>query len=71
MIEPHELERARSYLVCQERGHTPSEVRTASNPPQDICRFCGTYYWYETVRTLYEGMGKPSAEAIAAVTDGG
>jgi hypothetical protein len=61
-----EIECAKQYLICQERGHVASSMRTASNPPQDICQQCGTYYWTVVTRTLYEGMGKPKPEAIEA-----
>lgn len=46
------------YLICKERGHTPSGQITASIPPQNICAKCGTYYWY-TEPELVEGMNKP------------
>lgn len=65
-LKPEEVERAKQYLICQQRGHKPSSIMTASNPPQNICSFCGTYYWTTTVTTLHEGMRKPSEAAIEA-----
>lgn len=50
--------RYEEYLICKERGHTPSGIVTASIPPQNICERCGTYYWY-TSPELVEGMNKP------------
>lgn len=40
---------AEAYAVCKKRGHQPSDVRLMSNPPQDICRFCGVHYRFESV----------------------
>lgn len=38
-----------AYLICQERGHSPSGFITAGIPPKQRCRYCDTYYWTETV----------------------
>lgn len=62
-----ETQRARAYLVCQERGHKAIRgFATASAPPQSVCEFCGTYFWVESVHTPREGFRKPSDAAIAA-----
>lgn len=37
---------AEQYEICKRRGHQPSDRQTASNPPQSICKWCGTYYRY-------------------------
>lgn len=46
------------YLICKERGHSPSGFVTGSIPPQQTCKYCGTYYWF-TQPELCEGMNKP------------
>lgn len=48
--------RYEEYRICQERGHQPSDVQTASVSPQDICQWCGTHYWTETSSVLKEVM---------------
>lgn len=60
------LERAAQYLICQVRGHAKSGAVTASIPPQNICKHCGTYFWW-TEPKLVEGMGKPTEEMLAEV----
>ncbi len=52
-----------AYLICQKRGHSPSNMVTASVPPQNICKWCGTYYWYTEPR-MEEGMRRPTEEEI-------
>jgi len=37
----------RAYEVCRERGHTPSGQVLTSNPPWNVCKFCGTHFRYE------------------------
>jgi hypothetical protein len=37
-------ERLRAYRICQERGHTPSNLVLQCNPPLNVCKFCGTNY---------------------------
>jgi hypothetical protein len=44
--------REAAYLICQERGHTPSDFTLTSSPPQQQCRHCGVRYRYES--TLIE-----------------
>lgn len=56
-----EEERYKAYLICQQRGHSPSGYTTASIPPKTRCRYCGTLYWVET--TIREsGAPQPSQE---------
>lgn len=41
-------ERVRAYEVCKQRGHSPSGIILASNPPWNVCEFCGVNYrWRE------------------------
>lgn len=37
---------AAEYAICKKRGHQASGFVTASNPPQQTCRWCGTRYFY-------------------------
>lgn len=37
-----------AYQICKERGHQPGDVLLTSDPPQNICKHCGTYYRVET-----------------------
>lgn len=53
-------ERMAEYLICQRRGHEPSGYITASIPPKNCCRWCGTYYWIES---LLRESGEPKSEA--------
>ncbi len=41
-------ERRQEYKICQEHGHKPSDQVLASYPPKNVCKFCGTYFWFET-----------------------
>ena len=34
------------YEICQERGHKPGPVVTASSPPYYTCVHCGSMYRY-------------------------
>lgn len=43
------MERLEQYKICQERGHKPSDTVLASYPPQNVCKFCQTWFWFETV----------------------
>lgn len=43
-----ELNGYHQYLICKERGHQPSGVQKMSNPPWDICKYCGTGFRLET-----------------------
>jgi len=65
-LTEREIEQARQYLICQTRGHTPSNRKTASIPPQEVCGYCGTYFRTVVEKTVQEGFGKPSPRAIAA-----
>lgn len=49
------------YLICKERGHTPSNMTTASIPPQSICAKCGTYYYFSRPE-LVETMNIPTPD---------
>lgn len=41
-------ERKAAYEICKERGHAPSDKVLASNPPWNVCKYCGTHYrWSE------------------------
>lgn len=43
-----EAQRLEQYRICQKRGHAPSGTVLASNPPWQVCEFCGTHYrWSE------------------------
>lgn len=44
--------RAQEFAICKKRGHQPSSIMLPSNPPQNICKWCGTHYRYE--QTLIE-----------------
>jgi hypothetical protein len=56
-----EKERLAEYLICQKRGHDPSGYVTASVPPKNRCRWCGTFYWVQSI--LREvGQPRPSEE---------
>ena len=46
------VSRYEHYVVCKERGHEESGVILASNPPWDVCRYCGTHY--RTEMTIVE-----------------
>lgn len=37
------------YLICKDRGHSPSGYKTAGAIPKDRCRHCKTLFWTETV----------------------
>lgn len=36
--------------TCERRGHESSGWQAMSNPPQEICRWCGTRYRVEPAR---------------------
>lgn len=55
-----EAERLAAYRECQKRGHTPSGLTLASNPPWSVCKFCGTNFRYEQV--LVEGYNAPKEQ---------
>lgn len=38
-----------AYKICQQRGHASSALRLMSNPPKNVCKYCGTHYWVENV----------------------
>lgn len=47
MTDEIEVDYKAEYDICQRRGHDPEPgFMTASNPPQNVCKWCGTYYWY-------------------------
>lgn len=54
------------YRICKERGHQPSEIVTASLPPQNICRHCGTHYWTETIKREINAPVDPDAPVSAS-----
>ena len=47
-------ERTKQYDICCERGHMPSGHQQPTNPPYDICRYCGTAYHVEVTPRLLE-----------------
>lgn len=42
------INRREAYEICVERGHKESGVVLCSNPPWDVCKFCGTHFRFET-----------------------
>ncbi len=42
-----EAERWAEYIICRQRGHSPSNV--VQSDGRDRCEHCGTTYWSETV----------------------
>lgn len=46
--------RAEQYAICKERGHVGSGSQFATNPPYDICRYCGTGFLVEVTEKLIE-----------------
>ncbi len=56
-----EKERYEEYLICQKRGHEPSGYVTASVPPKNRCRWCGTYYW---IQTILRETGRPRNDEL-------
>ena len=49
-----------AYQICKERGHTASNITLTSIPPQSVCEFCGTTYYYE--RKLVEVLPPTNPE---------
>lgn len=52
MSENEVQKRVDQYRICQTRGHEPSNIRLACNPPLDVCKHCGAHFRYES--TLIE-----------------
>lgn len=50
--------RLREYEICKQRGHQPDNIVLTSNPPQYLCKWCGTR-WYTKEAERVE-MGAPS-----------
>lgn len=42
------------YLICKERGHSPTEIIYGVYPPVKQCTYCGSFYRFDTVTTLIE-----------------
>lgn len=42
-----------AYQICRERGHQASGELLTSNPPMNVCMYCGAWFRYE--RQLVEG----------------
>ena len=47
MSKLNDDERAVQYAECIRRGHQTSNRVLTSNPPWQVCRFCGTHFRYE------------------------
>jgi len=58
-----EQERYEQYLICQQRGHGPSSYITASVPPKNRCRWCGTFYWTENIKREMGAPPEPKGKA--------
>lgn len=56
-----ENDRYKEYLICKERGHTPSGYTLACNPPLNVCKFCGAQYRYEN-KLLELNIPEPPTE---------
>lgn len=37
-------QRLDEYRICQKRGHQPDSIILTSNPPKNVCKWCGTHY---------------------------
>jgi len=48
-----------SYQVCRENGHRPGAEVLASDPPWNVCVYCGTKY---RVRNVLEELDPPTME---------
>lgn len=41
----------REYEICQDRGHDyHTSYRAGSGPDVNVCLWCGTHYWTETIK---------------------
>jgi hypothetical protein len=54
-----DADRRVEYETCQKRGHQRSGYVLSSVPPKDVCKWCGTAYWYTT--ELHESQVPPGA----------
>ena len=50
------LTKAEQYLICKQRGHdpdhdaeTPLDEHGEPDYHRDVCKWCGTVYWEETI----------------------
>lgn len=41
--------RAAEYEICKRRGHQPADRVLTSNPPQNVCKWCGATYHFDQV----------------------
>lgn len=56
------LTRWEEYEICQERGgHISSGITLTSNPPWQVCQFCGTHYRTE-IKLVEQHVPKPPTE---------
>ena len=39
-----------AYEVCKARGHTSNGLTLTSNPPWEVCKYCGTHYRLEIMQ---------------------
>ncbi len=47
-MSDREAQRLAEYEICKRRGHQPTDHMLPTNPPQNVCRWCGAWYRHDT-----------------------
>lgn len=51
-IHVTEIDREAEAEICKRRGHSPSNVILTSDPPQNVCKWCGANYRTTSPQTI-------------------